>query len=193
MSVSDPIGALVCLRTGRTLDQHAVDTHPAAAQLPGIAELVRHARHELMLTIDDLNQLFTSNADADAYRSPEAVLDPMLDSLLVFASQYLQSRALLDKLTTALPRRRRGTRPPQPPARRRYLNPGDHAHLNLPHTPVCIALAIAGRRARVLVTDVDAETSLRVGPSQLRLAHHDAGIYRDPVNGRLYTLDRTAA
>lgn len=186
MSLSDPIGALVRTRTGRTLDQHAVDTHPPAADLPATAELVRRTRHELVLTIDDLSHLFACNADA--YRSPEAILAPLLQSLLEFASQYLRGRAMLDELTAALPPGRRGTRPP----RRRYVSAGDDVDVILPSTQTCIALGIAGYGVRVHVTDDDAKTSLMIGPGPLRLAHHDAGIYRDPATGRLYTLDRTA-
>ncbi|GIH02907.1 hypothetical protein Rhe02_09740 [Rhizocola hellebori] len=191
MNASDPIGALVRKRTGRTLDQHALDRHPAAAELPRIAELARTIRRELMLAINDMARLFADGGDADPHRIPETLLDPVIDSVVLFTAQYLDSRALLDILLVDLTRRRLSSAAPQPV--RRYLREGDIVNVTVPYTPTCISGSIAGCTMRVTVTATGAVTDPVLGPVRLHLAHHDAGIYRDPANGRLYTLDHAAA
>ena len=76
---------------------------------------------------------------------------------------------------------------------RRYIKPGDTIIVVLPHNTHCRTRRVAGQAARLRVDVTDVELGLAIGrapgPGQLRLSHHDAGIYHDPDTSRLYVVE----
>lgn len=149
---------------------------PAPPPSPAHVRL-EQVRRRLLVAVDELRTLLI-NGD-DLHRPADTALGEPLEGITELADVYRTARgdaqAQPADLTAGLPRRR-------------YVNPGDTILLVLPDTEHCRRQHLAGRRTRVHVTAVDAELDLTIGPGQLRLAHVDAGIHRDPDNDRLYIL-----
>lgn len=185
----DAVGRWIPRRTGRTLDQHAADPIPAAADLPKAADGLRHARTELLLTVDRLR---TALINEDDLAGTVAAVTGPLDAIAQLGREYWYARNWTDTLIGDQDRTAYAqTHRPQP-VRRRYVNPGDTVLVVLPHTDNCRKQQLAGRPARLRVGTVDAELDSAVGSGQLRLDHADAGIYHDPAHGTLYVLEPAA-
>lgn len=185
----DSVGRWITRRTGRTLDQHATDPIPAAAHLPHAASSLRHARNELLLTVDRLR---TALINEDDLTGCVAAVTGPLDAIEQLGREYRYARNWADALIGDQARTEYADANSGPTLRRRYVNPGDTVLVVLPHTDSCRKQQIAGRTTRVRVGQSDAELDLTVGSGQLRLAHADAGIYHDPAHGTLYVLEPAA-
>jgi hypothetical protein len=189
MPTHDPVGRWIIRRTGRTLDQHATDPIPAAAHLPHIAGNLRHARTELLLTIDRLR---TTLINEDDLTSPVATVTGPLAAIEQLGRDYRYARDQADTLIGDPARTAYADTHTAAPPRRRYVNPGDTVLVVLPHTELCRRQQIAGQRARVHICPTDAELEPTIGQRQGRLPHADAGIYHDPAEGgALYILEPT--
>jgi predicted enzyme related to lactoylglutathione lyase len=81
--------------TGRTLDQHAADPVPAAAQLPASAAQLRCARSHLLLAVDALR---TRLINADDLSGPAEAITSSLSDITSCASDYESARIRIDKL-----------------------------------------------------------------------------------------------
>ncbi|MCP2325196.1 hypothetical protein HDA40_003703 [Hamadaea flava] len=184
----DSVGRWITRRTGRTLDQHAADPIPAAADLPKAADTMRNARLELLLTVDRLR---TALINEDDLSTSIAALTGPLDAIVQLGRDYRYARNWAEALIADAERTAYAAENAGLALRRRYVNPGDTILVVLPHTDACLKRQLAGRRTRVRVGRADAELDLMVGPGQLRLHHADAGIYHDPVNG-FYVLEPAA-
>ena len=135
-------------------------------------------RRDLLVAVDDLR---TALINEDDLRRPagQAIHEP-LAGITELAETYRDARGEYEAPTGAQPTAGQPTR--------RYVNPGDTALVVLPDTDHCRQLHLTGRRTRVHVGATDAELDLTIGPGQLRLAHADAGIHRDPDTQQLYIL-----
>ncbi|MBV1854584.1 hypothetical protein [Catellatospora tritici] len=184
----DAVGRWITQLTGRTLDQHAADPIPAAADLPQAAINLRHARTQLLLTVDRLRTALINEDDLSG--TIAAVTGP-LDGIEQLGREYRYARNWAEALIGDADRAAYAKENAGKPLRRRYVNPGDTILVILPHTNSCRQRQLAGRRTRVRVGRADAELDLMVGPGQLRLAHADAGIYHDPAHG-FYVLEPAA-
>ncbi|WP_144118355.1 hypothetical protein [Catellatospora sichuanensis] len=186
----DAVGRWITRRTGRTLDQHAADPIPAAANLPQAAHGLRTARTDLLLKVD---QLRTALINEDDLSGSIADVTGPLDAIATLGSEYRYARNWADVLIGDADRTEYAEAHRAQPLRRRYVNPGDTVLVVLPHTDACRQRHLAGRHTHVLVSSHDAELDLIIGPGQLRLSHADAGIYRDPAHGgALYVLEPAA-
>lgn len=188
MITVDAVGRWITRRTGRTLDQHAADPIPAAAELPQAADRLRHLRTELLLTVDRLR---TALIDEDDLTASIAAVTGPLAAATALGSRYEQGRADIDQLIADPARTAYADHHDGEAVRRRYVNPGDTILVVLPPTEACRKRHLAGRHASVRIGQADTELDLTVGPGQLRLAHADAGIYHDPAHG-LYVLEPAA-
>jgi hypothetical protein len=188
MITIDAVGRWITRLTGRTLDQHAADPIPAAAHLPQAADKLRHARLELLLTVDRLR---TALINEDDLSTTIAALTGPLDAIAQLGREYRYARNWADMLIGDADRTAYADANTGRALRRRYLNPGDTTLVVLPHTDACRRRHLAGRRTRVRVGQADAELDLMVGPGQLHLPHADAGIYHDPAHG-FYVLEPAA-
>jgi hypothetical protein len=189
MITIDAVGRWITRLTGRTLDQHAADPIPAAADLPQAAINLRHARTQLLLTIDRLR---TALIDEDDLTVTVAAVTGPLDAIEQLGREYRYARNWAETLVRDADRTAYAQANTGKAVRRRYVNPGDTILVVLPHTDSCRKRQLAGRRARVRVGRADAELDLTVGPGQLRLPHADAGIYHDPAHGTFYVLEPAA-
>jgi hypothetical protein len=63
----------------------------------------------------------------------------------------------------------------------------------LPHTEVCRHKKVAGQPVWVQINEDDITADLTNPAGPMRLPHTAAGIYRDPVESRLYILRSDAA
>lgn len=185
----DVIGRWVTAATSRTLDQHAADPIPAAAHLPEAAAKLRHLRTELLLAVDRLRTLLI-NAD-DLSGSTSTVAGPV-ETIRELAREYRYARNWIDTLINDPTRAEYADANPGRSLRRRYVKPGDTVLVVLPHTDSCRKQQLAGRTTRVQVGESDARLRLPGSVAPLRLSHADAGIYRDPAEGRLYILQPAA-
>ncbi|GIG02051.1 hypothetical protein [Catellatospora citrea] len=182
----DAVGRWITRRTGRTLDQHAADPVPAAANLPQAAHGLRTARTDLLLKVDQLRTALINEDDLSG--SIAAVTGP-LDAIATLGSEYRYARNWADVLIGD-PARTEYAEAHRAQPLRRYVNPGDTVPVILPHTDACRQRHLAGRHTRARVSRHDAELDLVIGPAQVRLAHADAGIYQDPAHGgALYVLE----
>jgi len=182
------VGCWIARLPGRTLDQHATDPIPAAADLPQAADTIRNTRLELLLTVDRLR---TALINHDDLSTSIAALTAPLHAIAYLGREYRYARNWAETLIGDAERTAYADANPGAALRRRYVNPGDTILVVLPHTDSCRRRQLAGRRSRARVGQADAELDLTVGPGQLRLAHADAGIYHDPVHG-LYVLEPAA-
>jgi len=185
MITIDAVGRWITRLTGRTLDQHAADPIPAAADLPQAAVKLRHARKHLLLTIDRLRTALINEDDLSA---TIAALTGPLAAIEKLGREYRYARNWAEALIGDADRTAYAKANIGKVVRRRYVNPGDTILVVLPHTDSCRRRQLAGRRTRVRVGRADAELDLTVGPGQLRLNHADAGIYHDPAHG-FYVLE----
>jgi hypothetical protein len=188
MITIDDVGRWINRLTGRTLDQHAADPIPAAADLPQAASKLRHARAELLLTVDRLRTTLINGDDLTG--SIAAVTGP-LAAIEKLGQKYRYARNWAVTLIGDTDRVAYADANSGKTVRRRYVNPGDTILVVLPPTDACRTRQIAGRRTSVRVGRADAELDLMVGPGQLRLAHADAEVYHDPALG-LYVLEPAA-
>ncbi|MBB5871942.1 hypothetical protein F4553_005321 [Allocatelliglobosispora scoriae] len=188
MSTIDDVGRWITRLTGRTLDQHAADPIPAAAELPQAASNLRDARAELLLTVDRLRTTLINGDDLTG--SIAAVTGP-LAAIEKLGREYRYARNWAETLVGDKDRTAYADAHSGKTVRRRYVNPGDTVLVVLPPTDSCLRRQLAGRRTSVRVGRADAELDLTVGPGQLRLAHADAGIYHDPALG-FYVVEPTA-
>ncbi|MBM0224523.1 MULTISPECIES: hypothetical protein [Micromonospora] len=184
MLTLDSVGRWITRRTGRSLDQHATDSIPAAAHLPQAASRLRRARTELLLTVDRLR---TALINEDDLTGATAAVTGPLAAVEKLGREYRYARNWADMLIGDQARTEYADANNGQALRRRYVNPGDRVLVVLPHTDSCRLRQLAGPATRVRVGRTDAELDLMVGSGQLRLAHADAGIYRDPAHG-LYVL-----
>lgn len=188
MITIDDVGRWVTRLTGRTLDQHAADPIPAAADLPKAASNLRHARAELLLTVDRLR---TALINGDDLSDTVAAVTGPLAAIEQLGREYRYARNWAETLVGDKDRTAYADANSGKTVRRRYVNPGDTVLVVLPPTDSCLRRQLAGRRTRVRVGRADAELDLTVGPGQLRLAHADAGIYHDPALG-FYVVEPAA-
>lgn len=186
---TDSVGRWIARLTGRTLDQHAADPIPAAANLPAAADTMRNARLELLLTVDRLR---TALINEDDLSTSIAALTGPLDAIEQLGREYRYARNWAELLIGDAERTAYADANPGTALRRRFVNPGDTILVVLPHTDSCRKRHLAGRRTRVRIGRADVELDLMVGPGQLRLSHADAGIYQDPVHG-FYVLEPAAS
>ncbi|RQX00938.1 hypothetical protein [Micromonospora inaquosa] len=184
----DSVGRRIARLTGRTLDQHATDPVPAAADLPKAADTMRRHRLELLLTVDRLRTALINEDDLST--SITALTGP-LDAIAKLGREYRYARNWAETLLSDDERTAYADANPGAVLRRRFVNPGDTTLVVLPHTDACRKQHLAGRRTRVRIGRADAELDLTVGPGQLRLSHADAGIYHDPAHG-FYVLEPAA-
>lgn len=181
----DVIGRWITAATGRTLDQHAVDPIPAAAHLPEAAATLRHVRTELLLAVDRLRTFLVNEDDLSGAVSTIA---GTLDTIQELGREYRYARNWIDTLIGDEARATYAQAHPGQLIRRRYVSPGDSVLVVLPHTDSCRRQNLAGRTTRIRVGTSDATIRPPGSVNPLRLSHADAGIYRDPAEGRLYIL-----
>ncbi|QDY09480.1 hypothetical protein FJK98_21970 [Micromonospora sp. HM134] len=181
----DPVNRWITLTTGRTLDQHATDPIPAAAHLPDAAATLRHLRTELLLAAD---QLRTRLINTDDLSDPTATVTGVVQTITDLGREYRQARDRVDTLIADTTRTVHAQTHEGRVVQRRYVNPGDTVLVVLPHTDSCRRLHLAGHATHITVGSCDARLRPSGSVEPLRLAHPDAGIYRDPTTGRLYIL-----
>ena len=121
----DAIGRWVAYATGRTLDQHATDPIPAAAHLPEAARVLRAARAELLLAVDRLRTLLINEDDLTG---SVGIFAGQLTAVNERAVECRHARNWVDVLIEDQARAEYADANPAQPVRRRYVNPGDHAH-----------------------------------------------------------------
>jgi hypothetical protein len=184
----DPVERWIVQTTGRTLDQHAADPIPAAAHLPASVDQLRVARDHLLRTVDELRTLLI-NAD-DLTGSVLAVMNA-LSEISEHTADYESARIHIHNLVGDPDRLAYVATNPVQPVRRRYINPGDTVLIVLPHNEVCRRQQIAGRTVRAHIDESHVELDPDEYPGPVRLFHASAGIYRDPVESRLYHLRAT--
>ncbi|MEU1756768.1 hypothetical protein ABZ436_29500 [Micromonospora matsumotoense] len=184
----DPVSHWIATTTGRTLDQHATDPIPAAAHLPDAADTLRHLRTELLLATD---QLRTRLINTDDLSDPTATVTGTVQTITELGREYRQARDRVDTLVADTTRTVYAQTHRGQVVQRRYVNPGDTIVVVLPHTDFCRRLHLAGHTTHITVGTSDARLRPSSSVHPLRLAHPDAGIYRDPTTGRLYILRTT--
>ncbi|MFY1703045.1 hypothetical protein ACN28G_15080 [Micromonospora sp. WMMA1923] len=185
----DPIGRRITEATGRTLDQHAADPVPAAAHLPEAAANLRHLRTELLHTVDGLRTLLIN---ADDLGGPATAVSGTVKTITDLSRDYRHAHDRIDALIADAARTAYAKAHPGRQVHRRYVTPGDTILVVLPHTDTCRRQNLAGQRAHIRVGTADARLRLPGSINPLRLSHADAGIYRDPTENRLYTLQVAA-
>ncbi|MET7710617.1 hypothetical protein [Micromonospora sp. NPDC005413] len=185
----DTISRWITATTDRTLDQHAADPVPAAAHLPEAAANLRHLRTELLLAADRLRTLLIN--DDDLNRSTSTVAGPV-ETIGELAREYRYARNWTDTLVGDEARAAYAQANPGRSVRRRYVNPGDTVLVVLPHTDSCRRQNLAGHATPITVGTSDARLRPPGSVNPLWLSHADAGIYRDPIEDRLYLLQATA-
>jgi hypothetical protein len=190
MAYADIVEKWIIQLTARSLDQHAADPIPAAAHLPASADQLRICREHLLMAVDSLRADLINGDDLN--RSAQALLGA-LSGINGYASDYESARMHIERLLDDPDRRAYVAANPVRPVQRRYVNPGDMVLIVLPHTEVCRNKKVAGQPVWVQINedDITADPTNLAGP--MRLPHAAAGIYRDPVESRLYTLRSDAA
>src|SRR5438128_1240781 len=94
MLTYDAVSRWITRLTGRTLDQHAADPIPAAAELPNAARGLRQARTDLLLTVD---QLRTALINEDDLTTLAAVAGP-LEAIADLGREYRYARNWVEAL-----------------------------------------------------------------------------------------------
>jgi hypothetical protein len=188
MTYLDTVERWIRQNTGRTLDQHATDPVPAAANLPASVSLLRHARSQLHLAVDELR---THLINGDDLTAPAKAMTWWLNDLTDYVRDYDSARTGVDTLIADPDRAAYVAANPVQTVRRRYVNPGDTVLIVLPHTDACRKAQLAGRSVRVRIKESNAELDPGGRPDPVRLPHIAAGIYRDPVESSLYILRPT--
>jgi hypothetical protein len=189
MRYHDAVEKWIVRTTARNLDQHAADPIPAAAHLPASANQLRCARSHLLNAADELR---TELINADDLTRPASATSWAVTELASHADEYESARIHVDKLLADADRIAYVATNPVQPVRRRYVNPGDTVLIVLPHLEANRQQQIAGRTVRARINKSDADLDFDGSSGLLRLSHGIAGIYRDPVEERLYVLRSTA-
>ncbi|GIE91627.1 hypothetical protein [Actinoplanes regularis] len=188
MPYLDLVARWIWQTTGRTIDQHAVDPVPAAAHLPASADALRLAREVLLNAVDEFR---TQLINGDDLTGSATVLANTLSEITEHVNDYEGARIHLDKLINDPDRTVYVATNPVQPVHRRYVNPGDTVLIVLPHSTYLRQQQIAGRAVRAQIHKSDVELDPAEYPGPVRLSHGIAGIYRDPVEDRLYILRAT--
>jgi hypothetical protein len=135
--------------------------------------------------------LRTQLINGDDLTGPATVLADTLSEISERVSDYEGARVHIDKLIDDPDRTVYVAINPVQPVHRRYVNPGDTVLIVLPHSDHLRSRQLAGRSVRAHITESDVELDPATFPGPIRLSHGLAGIYRDPVESRLYILRAT--
>ncbi|GAA1370283.1 hypothetical protein [Catellatospora chokoriensis] len=197
MNDLDIVALYIADRTGRTPDQHAVDGHPLAADIPAAASRLRRSRHELTLAADTLRNILVNGTDLG---TDDQALPTALAEVTGTVNEHDLARRDLDRLIYDRGRAEHARTHMPRTTTRHETGHGRNTRVKLPCTTANVAAGIAGKQHLMLVlTDCaqivheDPISQLLAGDDEpVRLTHHDAGVHTDPLTRQLYVLTSRA-